>query len=68
MHTTTVAKARPLCIDAILCLEAKDNEEERDNHSIVSLNEYISLRGDLSISRLTKQSPNAHAFLQHAAR
>ena len=22
---------------------AKDNEEQRDNHSIVSLNEYISL-------------------------
>ena len=40
---------------------AKDNKEERDNHNIVSLNEYISLQSDLSILRLTQQSPAAHA-------
>ena len=39
---------------------AKDNEEERDNHIVVSLTEYISLRADSSIFRLTQQSPTAH--------
>ena len=56
MHTTTVAMwaPAPCCIDSTLCLDmmcilywlkylAEDNEEERDNHSIVSLNECISV-------------------------
>ena len=40
--------ALPCCIDSPLCLamgfwQAPDNKEERDNKSIVSLDEYISL-------------------------
>ena len=40
----------------------KDIEEERDNYSIVNLIEYISLRDDLSIFKLTQQSPAAHIW------